>query len=62
MVDRIYLRQQQSLELGFGLVLGVVLIMFRVAFRVRVSLTNRFRGLLRYDVVVNPEFLTTAKQ
>ena len=41
---------------------GSVRIMFRVVFRVRVSLTIRFRGLLRYDVVVNPEFLTTVQK
>ena len=40
---------------------GSVRIVFRVVFRVRVSLTIRFRGLLRNDVVVNPEFLITAQ-
>ena len=62
-VDRIYLRQQQCQGLGVGLVLwGSVRIMFRVVFRVRVSLTVRFRGLLRNGVVVKPEIFSTAEE
>ena len=41
---------------------GSVRIIFIVVFRVRVSLTVRFRGLLRNGVVVKPEIFSTAEE
>ena len=41
---------------------GSVRIRFRVVFRVRVSLTVRFRGFLRNGEVVKPEIFSTAQE